>query len=133
MEILVLGSGTSHGVPMIGCKCDVCTSTNPKNQRTRPSILVSHRGSHILVDTGPEFRIQSIKHDLNRIDAVIGEADGHLGADRLTITIARADQQGTSGTRRICRLIRGDVHLEKMLVGRDDDFLFVREQLTIPH
>ena len=50
MKITVLGSGTSVGVPTIGCHCDVCTSTDPRDNRLRPSILVTHEGRNILID-----------------------------------------------------------------------------------
>lgn len=86
MEILVLGSGTSHGVPMIGCECAVCKSNNPKNQRTRPSILVRNDLGTILVDTTPELRLQSLANDIKRVDAVLithTHADHIFGLDDL--------------------------------------------------
>jgi phosphoribosyl 1,2-cyclic phosphate phosphodiesterase len=86
MRITILGSGTSHGVPMIGCTCEVCTSTNPKNQRFRPSILVENNGRNILVDTTPELRMQSLAFGLNRVDAVLithVHADHIFGLDDL--------------------------------------------------
>ena len=86
MEILVLGSGTSHGVPMIGCDCSVCRSDNPKNKRMRPSILVRNAGGAVLVDTTPEFRLQALANDLRRVDAVLythTHADHIFGMDDL--------------------------------------------------
>ena len=86
MEILVLGSGTSHGVPMIGCACDVCRSDNPRNTRFRPSILVRHGGKSILVDTTPELRLQALTFDVRRVDAVFfthTHADHIMGLDDL--------------------------------------------------
>jgi phosphoribosyl 1,2-cyclic phosphate phosphodiesterase len=86
MEILVLGSGTSHGVPMIGCDCDVCLSPNPRNRRFRPSILVRHEGKAILVDTTPELRLQSLAFDVRQVDAVLfthTHADHIFGLDDL--------------------------------------------------
>lgn len=86
MEILVLGSGTSHGVPMIGCECDVCRSDNPKNRRFRPSILVRHAEKAILVDTTPELRLQCLTFDVRRVDAVLfthTHADHVFGLDDL--------------------------------------------------
>ncbi len=84
MEILVLGSGTSHGVPMIGCDCSVCRSDNPKNKRMRPSILVRNSGGAILVDTTPELRLQALANDVRRVDAVLfthTHADHIFGLD----------------------------------------------------
>jgi phosphoribosyl 1,2-cyclic phosphate phosphodiesterase len=86
MEILVLGSGTSHGVPMIGCTCDVCRSDNPKNRRFRPSILVRNGEETILVDTTPELRLQSLAFGVSRVDAVLfthTHADHLFGLDDL--------------------------------------------------
>ena len=81
-----MGSGTSHGVPMIGCQCDVCLSANPKNRRFRPSILVSHQNQHILVDTTPEMRLQCLAWDVRQVDAVLythTHADHLFGLDDL--------------------------------------------------
>lgn len=86
MEIVVLGSGTSHGVPMIGCDCAVCRSSDPHNRRTRPSIVVHGTGGTILVDTTPELRLQSLANDLKRVDAVLithTHADHIMGLDDL--------------------------------------------------
>ncbi len=86
MEILILGSGTSHGVPMIGCDCAVCRSDNPKNRRFRPSILVSNDSGAILVDTTPELRLQALANDVRRVDAVLfthTHADHIFGLDDL--------------------------------------------------
>jgi len=84
LQITVLGSGTSAGVPMIGCKCAVCTSTDPKDHRTRASIVVDYLGKRILVDTTPELRLQCVAHDVNWIDAVVythAHADHIMGLD----------------------------------------------------
>lgn len=86
MEIIVLGSGTSHGVPMIGCRCAVCRSDNPKNRRTRPSVVVRTGAGAILVDTTPELRMQSLAVGLDWIDAVLfthTHADHIFGLDDL--------------------------------------------------
>ncbi|HZP84796.1 MAG TPA: MBL fold metallo-hydrolase [Chthonomonadaceae bacterium] len=86
MEILILGSGTSHGVPMIGCECAVCRSDNPKNKRFRPSILVRNAEHSILVDTAPELRLQALANDVRRVDAVLfthTHADHIFGMDDL--------------------------------------------------
>jgi phosphoribosyl 1,2-cyclic phosphate phosphodiesterase len=85
MKLTVLGSGTSHGVPMIGCDCAVCTSTDPKNTRLRPSILVTtDDGANILVDTPPEMRIAFLQNHVRRLDAILythSHADHIYGLD----------------------------------------------------
>lgn len=71
MKIRFLGSGGSLGVPQIGCKCDVCTSTNIKDRRTRASVLLSIDRQNILIDCGPDFRIQSLQLPFQKIDALL--------------------------------------------------------------
>ncbi|MEK6643956.1 MAG: MBL fold metallo-hydrolase [Planctomycetota bacterium] len=71
IKITVLGSGTSHGVPMIACDCPVCTSTDPRDKRTRPSIIIESGDECLLVDTSPELRLQCIANDVRRVDAVL--------------------------------------------------------------
>ncbi len=86
MQITFLGSGTSHGVPMIGCECQVCLSDNPCNKRTRPSIAVAGPSGVILIDTSPELRLQAIACGLKRVDAVLithTHADHIFGMDDL--------------------------------------------------
>lgn len=86
MRIVVLGSGTSHGVPMIGCTCAVCQSPNPRNKRLRPSIAVQNGEATILVDTTPELRLQALANNLTRVDAVLythTHADHVFGLDEV--------------------------------------------------
>lgn len=71
MKVLFLGSGTSTGVPMIGCRCAVCTSTDPHNRRLRSSVLVRTETTTLLVDTSPDLREQALRHGLTAIDAVV--------------------------------------------------------------
>jgi phosphoribosyl 1,2-cyclic phosphate phosphodiesterase len=66
-----LGTGTSVGVPVIGCGCAVCRSENPKNKRTRASVVVTAGGWSLLVDTGPDLRTQALREGLTRVDAVL--------------------------------------------------------------
>ena len=83
-KITVLGSGTSVGVPSIGCHCDVCTSDDPRDQRLRPSIVVSYLDRNVVIDTTPDFRTQALRSRLNRLDAVIftnSHADHLMGLD----------------------------------------------------
>lgn len=85
-EIVILGSGTSMGVPTLGCNCAVCTSTNPRNTRTRPSIAVEWGDHRVIIDTGPDFRQQALREKIQHIDAVFythPHADHILGLDDL--------------------------------------------------
>jgi phosphoribosyl 1,2-cyclic phosphate phosphodiesterase len=82
--LTVLGSGTSMGVPTVGCDCAVCTSADPHDRRLRPSVMVQYDGRTILIDTSPDFREQAIREQVRRIDAVLythGHADHILGLD----------------------------------------------------
>lgn len=81
MKITMLGSGSSAGVPFIGCDCAVCTSKDPKNNRTRVSLLIETQGKNILIDTSPDLRQQALRHNIRRIDAVIYTHDhaDHVG------------------------------------------------------
>jgi phosphoribosyl 1,2-cyclic phosphate phosphodiesterase len=84
--LTVLGSGTSMGVPTIGCTCAVCHSPDPRDRRTRPSVLVEYDGRSVLIDTTPDFREQAIRERIRRLDAVIythSHADHILGLDDL--------------------------------------------------
>jgi phosphoribosyl 1,2-cyclic phosphate phosphodiesterase len=124
MEILVMGSGTSHGVPMIGCRCPVCVSTNPRNKRFRPSILVRNEDRAILVDTTPELRMQSLAHCVERVDAVLithTHADHIFGLDDLRRFNDLSDQEipvyGDAGTLDDIRRIFPYVFMETQPAG----------------
>jgi phosphoribosyl 1,2-cyclic phosphate phosphodiesterase len=85
VEIQFLGTGTSQGVPMIGCRCDVCLSSDPRDKRWRPSVIVrTDAGKSILIDTSADFRAQALAFDITRIDAVLfthSHADHIFGLD----------------------------------------------------
>lgn len=96
MEVIFLGSGTSQGVPMIACDCNVCTSSDPRNRRTRSCIHVVMDGLHVQVDAAPEFRLQCLREDIRKMDFFIlthGHADHVVGMDDL---------------RRFCDLLGGE-------------------------
>lgn len=71
MKITFLGTGTSQGVPMIACKCEVCTSDNPKDKRLRSSILIQQDGLNFVVDTTPDFRYQMLREKVDHLDAIL--------------------------------------------------------------
>jgi phosphoribosyl 1,2-cyclic phosphate phosphodiesterase len=84
--LTVLGSGTSMGVPTIGCDCAVCHSQDPRDRRTRPSVLIEYGGRSVLIDTTPDFREQAIREQIRKLDAVLythTHADHLLGIDDL--------------------------------------------------
>src|SRR3954468_14767651 len=85
-RLTFLGSGTSMGVPTIGCGCAVCTSADPRDRRTRPSVAVQYGGKTVLIDTTPDFRQQAIREEIHHVDAVLythAHADHVLGLDDL--------------------------------------------------
>lgn len=87
-QLIFLGTGTSHGVPVIGCECPTCRSTDPKNKRTRCSVVLGLPEGNLLIDTSPELRIQLLREGIGRIHAVAythGHADHLFGLDDLRI------------------------------------------------
>ena len=89
MELEILGSGTSHGVPVVGCTCPVCTSQNPKDNRMRTSALIRlDDGKACIIDVGPEFRIQALRAGITTLEAAFithSHADHLHGLDDLRI------------------------------------------------
>jgi len=84
LQITFLGTGTSLGVPMIGCACEVCSSTDPRNRRRRSSVYVEAGATRFVIDTSPDFREQALTYGLRQVDAVLfthAHADHILGLD----------------------------------------------------
>jgi phosphoribosyl 1,2-cyclic phosphate phosphodiesterase len=94
-ELILLGTGTSVGVPVIGCRCPVCTSTNPRNQRMRTGVLVHAPGGDFVIDTPPELRLQLVRERVDVVHAAVythSHADHIFGLDDLRICGYRLDR-----------------------------------------
>lgn len=94
MKVTFLGTGTSRGIPVIGCGCRVCRSTNPKNKRLRSSLLLESQVT-VVIDTSVDFRLQMLRHQVCRLDAVIfthSHADHVLGLDDVFPLSVRSGQ-----------------------------------------
>jgi len=86
VRLILLGTGTSFGVPQIGCRCPTCTSADPRDQRTRTAALIETQGKRLLIDTPPELRLQLVATGVDHIDAVLfthAHADHVHGIDDL--------------------------------------------------
>jgi phosphoribosyl 1,2-cyclic phosphate phosphodiesterase len=84
MRVTFLGTGTSTGVPVVGCRCAVCTSPDPRNQRLRQSVHVEANGTHFLIDTTPDLRLQLLRHPIPRLDFILythSHSDHLMGLD----------------------------------------------------
>lgn len=84
MLVTFLGTGTSTGVPVVGCRCRVCTSGDPRNQRLRQSVKIEANGKHFLIDTTPDLRLQLLRYPIPRLDFVLfthSHSDHLMGLD----------------------------------------------------
>lgn len=112
--LTVLGSGTSLGVPTIGCRCRVCLSDDPHDKRTRPSLLVQYGGHNVVIDTTPDFRFQALRVGLNRLDAVLfthPHADHILGLDDIRpFNFCQKAEVAIYGSRKTIDCIRRTFH-----------------------
>lgn len=88
MRLTFLGSGTSNGIPVIGCDCAVCLSDDPRDKRTRPSVVVERDGATVLIDTPPELRLQLLRERIGSVDAIVfthEHADHIYGLDDVRV------------------------------------------------
>ena len=81
MKVTILGSGTSQGIPIIMCNCEVCRSNDPKDKRLRTSILIETENTTICIDAGPDFRYQMLRANVQKLDAILitHEHKDHIG------------------------------------------------------
>lgn len=109
--LTVMGSGTSMGVPTIGCTCAVCTSSDPHDRRTRPSVLIEYSGHVVLIDTTPDFREQALREGVRRLDAVLythAHADHILGLDDLRpLSFHREGRIPLYASEHVAQVVRG--------------------------
>src|SRR5262249_8408699 len=110
VQLTFLGTGTSHGIPVIGCSCAVCLSPDPRNQRYRPSVLIEWRGKTVLIDTPPELRLQLLRAGVRHLDALLfthTHADHLFGLDDVRVFNARSgDALPVYGTAEVLERIR---------------------------
>lgn len=71
LEVSILGSGTSQGIPVVGCTCDVCQSKDPRDNRLRTAALLQHNGTTVAIDAGPDFRQQMLREQVRRLDGIL--------------------------------------------------------------
>lgn len=116
MRLTFLGTGTSTGVPTLGCRCEVCRSADPHDKRTRPSVLLEFDGRAVVIDTSPDFRQQALRHGLDHLDAVVfthDHADHIFGLDDVRVYYLRhkipipiyADERTMGSIRRVYKYI----------------------------
>jgi len=86
MKVTFLGTGTSQGVPIIGCSCKVCTSEDPRDKRLRCSMFIEVDGLRLIIDTGPDFRQQLLANNIKDVDAILYTHDMPLYAEAQVIT-----------------------------------------------
>ncbi len=112
MRLTFLGTGTSQGVPMIGCHCEVCRSTDPRDKRLRTSLLIECDGGRMVIDAGPDFRYQMLRSGTEDIDAILlsHEHKDHTGGidDVRAINFFQHKEIGIYATKRTADAVRKD-------------------------
>lgn len=124
-RLTFLGTGTSQGVPVISCRCWVCTGTDPRDKRLRSSVMVEHDGARIVIDAGPDFRQQMLRHDVRSIDGIVitHEHKDHIaGLD---------DVRAFNYTSRSAVDIYATPHVQQIL-RKDFDYAFFDEKDKYP-
>jgi phosphoribosyl 1,2-cyclic phosphate phosphodiesterase len=110
LQLTVLGSGTSMGVPTIGCRCPVCTSADPRDNRMRTSVLLSRNGQNVVIDTTPDFRTQALRAGISQVEAVLlthGHADHLMGFDDLRpLSVGRSQPMPVYGNQQAFEIVR---------------------------
>src|SRR6201988_1586139 len=110
IRLTVMGSGTSMGVPTLGCHCAVCESTDPHDKRLRPSLLLSRNGQNVVIDTTPDFRTQALRAGLSQVEAVLlthGHADHLMGFDDLRpLSVGRSQPMPVYGNQQTFEIVR---------------------------
>lgn len=114
MRIKVLGSGTSQGIPVIACHCEVCRSDNANDQRLRSSVLIENEDKRVVIDTGPDFRQQMLREKVERLDAVVftHEHKDHIaGLDDVRAFNFKQDEHiNLYGTKEVHHALKREFH-----------------------
>ncbi|MGB1037561.1 MAG: MBL fold metallo-hydrolase, partial [Bacteroidia bacterium] len=114
MKVTFLGTGTSQGVPIIACDCEVCLSTDSRDKRLRSSVLIEEGDTTIVIDTGPDFRQQMLTHQVKRLDAVVfthGHKDHTAGFDDIRGFNWKTKQpMDVFGNEEVERTLKNDFH-----------------------
>lgn len=112
MKVTLLGTGTSQGVPVVGCQCAVCQSADPRDTRLRTAAYVEVDGTHILIDTGPDLRQQMLHNHITQVDAILvtHEHKDHLGGldDIRPIYFMKKAPMEIYGLQRVLNVVRKD-------------------------
>ena len=111
-RLTFLGTGTSQGVPVISCRCWVCTSDDSRDKRLRSSVMIEHRGVRIVIDAGPDFRQQMLAHQVDHVDAILltHEHKDHIGGidDVRAFNYTGGAAVDIYATERVARVVRKD-------------------------